>query len=183
MIDIDQIRISAVGVYLRWDNVRLASDAYTNESEECHHQASVNFSTEKPQARLKKILAFLSDGDFNSRKQALDVALDKYQVSMASSFAIAASDDRSYLQEEPSFDDFMRNAQRTADMIENPDLLQVVADFFASEEGAQDNLRLSPSIPNDIKKTIMQQKLKGDNDGDGIIDNSFEAIARRLGTL
>lgn len=102
---------------------------------------------------------------------------------MASSFAIAASDDRSYLQEEPSFDDFMRNAQTAADMIENPDLLQVVADFFASEEGTQDNLRLSPSAPNDIKKTIMQQKLKGDNDGDGIIDNSFEAIARRLGTL
>ena len=131
-----------------------------------------------------KVSIFYPDGDFNSKKrEALEVALDKYQVSMAASIALAARKDRSSPISSANFMLFMQNAQKAASMIENPALIQSVTNFLTSGESSFNGSRSTlPSAPADIKENIlMQKKLKNDNDADGKIDNSFEAIMRRLG--
>ena len=60
MLDIDQIRISVVGIYLRWDNIGKARDAYTNRGES-HNQHEINFSGGAAAIEnLKAIASFLS---------------------------------------------------------------------------------------------------------------------------
>lgn len=146
MLDIDAIRIKSVSYYLKWSSAKEALSHFSQDGEMPPLQKEVKFSGE-PFERLKIIAFFLSEGDFATRSEALDVALVRFQAATSNAAANAARYDRNFVSNSYSytFEGFMKNAQKILSMMENPKLEQDLGNFLMNsnslDEGNVENVK------------------------------------------
>ena len=144
MLDIDAIRIKSVSYYLKWSSAREALSRFSQGGEMSPLQKEVKFSGE-PFERLKIIAFFLSEGDFATRSEALDVALVRFQAATSNAATNAARYDRNFVSNSYTFEGFMKNAQKILSMMENSELEQDLGNFLMNsnslDEGNVENVK------------------------------------------